>query len=327
MRTTRNLWPLIVETDNLYAAWREARRGKRYRGPGARFEVDADHHLHHLHVELSAGTYRPGRYRIIFIREPKRRAIAAAPFRDRVVHHALCRHLVPPLARSFIDDSYACRPGKGTHRAVLRQLEFMRRYRYRCHLDVRAFFASIDIDLLLAFVARRIRDDGTLDLLTRILEGGLAVYADPRVLSYLDLDRPPGDRRGIPVGNLTSQHLANVFLGGVDHHVKRACGVGGYTRFMDDMTLFGDERQQLLRAARSTAHYLSVERGLELKAEPRVVSTHAPVRYLGHRIDREGLSVAGSTLAKVRRGARALRGRDADRIARSLASWRALPWL
>ena len=126
---------------------------------------------------------------------------------------------------------------------------------------------------------------------------------------------------------MSSQHLANVFLDGVDHHVKRACAVAGYTRYMDDMTLFGDDRQQLLRAAESTADYLAVERGLELEAEPWVVSTHAPVRYLGHRIDRDGLSVAGSTLAKVRRRARALRDQDADRIARSLASWRGLPWL
>ena len=326
MKTARGLWPKIVAADNLEAAWRDARRGKRYRIPCATFELDAHDKLLRLERELVSKTYRPGRHRIIFIREPKRRAIAAAPFRDRIVHHALCRHLVPPLARSFIHDSYACRLGKGTHRAVLRYLEHTRRFRFRCHLDVRAFFASVDVDRLYALVARTIRDDDAMDLLARILDGGLAVYRDPAVRAYVGLGDDHPARCGLPVGNLTSQHLANVFLDGVDHHVKRTCKVRGYLRYMDDMTLFGDDPAALGAAAEATAAFLAERRGLGLSRSARVVDARQPARYLGWRITRDGPTLAAATLRKIHRRASALRTAPTERLERAVASWAGLRW-
>ncbi|MBN2494230.1 MAG: RNA-directed DNA polymerase [Deltaproteobacteria bacterium] len=249
-KTHRHLLDSVASQENLHAAWLLARRGRRYGARPARFEIDAESHLLRLEQELRSGAYRPGRYRLLTIREPKRRVIAAAPFRDRVVHHALCRVLVPLLARSFIHDTYACLPGRGTHRVVLRHLELSRRYRYRCHLDVRAFFASIRVDLLLELVARSIRDRQVLELLGAILESGLYIYRQERLMRHLGLEaHPPGDRRGLPVGNLTSQHLANFFLDGLDHLVKRDLKLRGYLRYMDDMVLFADDRRALVASA------------------------------------------------------------------------------
>ncbi len=326
MKSYRDLFVRIASAENLYEAWRAARRGKRYRARAARFELCVDANLLRLGAELHNGSYRPGGYRIMFIREPKRRAIAAAPFRDRVVHHAICRVLMPLLSASFIHDSYACLPGKGTHRAVIRHLERMRRYRYRCHLDVRAFFPSVNVDRLLAVVARRVRDERALSLLELILDSGPAIYLQADVRSYLGITTAPHKRCGLPIGNLTSQHLANVFLDGLDHHAKRRCKLQGYQRYMDDMTLFGDDRALLLSAANSCAAFLRVERGLQLKHAPRVTSTRVAVRYLGCQVSRAGIALHPATLEKIGRNAGALRSADPERLRRALASWRGLVW-
>ncbi|MBI2376736.1 MAG: RNA-dependent DNA polymerase [Deltaproteobacteria bacterium] len=322
MHTVHRLFERVTSLENLAAAWREARRGKRFRPAAAAFELGLGLELVTLSEELSAETWTPGPYRILRLFEPKRRLIAAAPFRDRVVHHALCRHLIPPLSRSFVHHSYACRPGKGTHRAVLRHLELTRRWRFRCHLDVRAFFASVDIDLLSAVVARTVRDRRALGLLSRILEHGLSVYTDSKALAWLGL--PFRARRGLPIGNLTSQHLANVFLDGVDHHLERVVKVPGYLRYMDDLTLFGNDRVGLEAAARATAEYLASARRLELKHEPKVQSTGRPVTYLGWRVSREGARLDPGTLERIGRRARALRSHPEVRVERALASWMGL---
>jgi RNA-directed DNA polymerase len=124
MKTVKHLYPQIVSFENLYLAYREAARGKRGQSNVAAFDFDLEANLLRLQEELQAKTYRPGPYYSFRIREPKPRLISAAPFRDRVVHHALVRQIEPVFERRFIHDSYACRVGKGTHRALDRCQEF-----------------------------------------------------------------------------------------------------------------------------------------------------------------------------------------------------------
>ena len=138
--------------------------------------------------------------------------ISAAPFRDRVVHHALCRVIEPVLDRGFIHHTYACRAGKGNHRALRHFVRLCRRYRYVLLCDVRKYFPSIDHDIVLSLVRRRIKDRGVLWLLGRIVASSCA--QEPAVWHFPgdDLFTPAGRRRGLPIGNLTSQLLANVML-------------------------------------------------------------------------------------------------------------------
>jgi len=143
-RSYGNLWPDVVSWSNLLLAYRRCRRRKRFKSVATRFDFASPEQLLRLRQELSEGTYAPGEYRHFYIREPKRRKISAAPFRDRVVHHALINVLEPIFERSFIADSYACRRGKGTHRAVDRAQQYMRRYPYLLKTDIVRFLPNID---------------------------------------------------------------------------------------------------------------------------------------------------------------------------------------
>ena len=178
MKTCSGLYPKVWEFENLYLAWRKARKGKRRREQAAAFERVQEEELLNLQEELRGFTYQPGEYHSFYIHDPKKRLISAAPFRDRVVHHALYRVMEPIWERRFIHDTYANRVGKGTHRALDRTTEFARRYQYVLQCDVKQFFPSIDLTLLRAEFARRIRDEGLLWLCDKILASGEGVLAE-----------------------------------------------------------------------------------------------------------------------------------------------------
>ena len=148
MKIYDNLYPNLYEWDNLYLAYRKARKGKRNRPPAATFEFYQEANLLQLQQELVEKSYTPGAYHSFYIHEPKRRLISAVPFRDRVVHHALCNIIEPIFERSFIYDSYANRLGKGTHRVLDRAQQYARRFRYVLQCDLRQFFPSIDHAIL-----------------------------------------------------------------------------------------------------------------------------------------------------------------------------------
>lgn len=237
----------ICAWDNLLFAWRKAARGKRGRPAAAHFEYHLEDNLTTLQEELAAKTYRPGRYVSFHIHEPKRRLISAAPFRDRVVHHALCNVIEPAFERSFIDHSYANRVGKGTHRALDRCQALARRYRYVLQCDVAQFFPSIDHALLTGVLRRKVRDPDILWLIGQILASGQGVLSEEYDMAWF-----PGDDllavhrpRGLPIGNLTSQFWANCYLNPFDHFVQRELGCSAYLRYVDDFLLFSDDPCQL----------------------------------------------------------------------------------
>lgn len=152
----------IYEWENLLLAFHRAAKGKRGKAPAATFEYRLEENLIQLQTELRAQTYQPGTYHSFYIHEPKKRLISAAPFRDRVVHHALCNLIEPLFERSFIFDSYANRVGKGTHRALDRAQQFARRFRYVLQCDIRQFFPSIDYTILRHCLVRKIHDERVL---------------------------------------------------------------------------------------------------------------------------------------------------------------------
>jgi retron-type reverse transcriptase len=233
--------------DNLLLAYHRASKGKRGQPNVAAFEHRLEDNLLQLQAELLARTYRPGRYASFYIHEPKRRLISAAPFRDRVVHHTLCNLIEPIFERTFIADSYANRVGKGTHRALNRVQELARRYPYVLQCDVRQFFPSIDHAILGAILARKIADPDVLWLIDRILESGEGVLSEDYEMVHF-----PGDDlfavnrpRGLPIGNLTSQFWANVYLNPFDHFVKRELRCREYVRYVDDFLLFAGDKAML----------------------------------------------------------------------------------
>jgi RNA-directed DNA polymerase len=239
----------VTAWDNLVRAFRKAAKGKRGQPNVAAFEYTLEENLWAIQQELQHFTYRPGAYQSFYIHEPKRRLISAAPFRDRVVHHALCNLIEPIFERSFIFDSYANRIGKGTHRAIARCQQFSRRYGYALKCDVRQFFPSIDHAILREHLARKIDDSDVLWLVDQILASGRGVLSEQYTMVYFAGDDTfaPLRPRGLPIGNLTSQFWANVYLNGFDHFVTRELRLP-YLRYVDDFVLFANDKAVLWQA-------------------------------------------------------------------------------
>ena len=241
------LYAQITSFENLYRAYIAARKGKRGRAEVAAFTYNLEDELFALQDELRAFAYTPGPYRSFTVHEPKRRLISAAPFRDRVVHHALVQVIEPLFERRFIFDSYANRVGKGTHAALDRFTFFARRFQCVLSCDVREFFPSVDHAILRDQLAPVIRDETTLWLCDRILESGVGILSGEYSMVQF-----PGDDllaaarpRGLPIGNLTSQFWANVYLDALDQFVKHRLHCKGYLRYVDDFALFSDDKREL----------------------------------------------------------------------------------
>ena len=156
------MYSQLYSWDNLLLAYRKASKGKRGHSNVAEFEYRLEDHLLQLQRELQDRTYQPGEYHSFYIHDPKKRLISAAPFRDRVVHHALCNLIEPIFERSFIFDSYANRIGKGTHKALDRATQYARRFQYVLTCDIRQFFPSIDHAILFDILKTKVKDENTL---------------------------------------------------------------------------------------------------------------------------------------------------------------------
>jgi retron-type reverse transcriptase len=284
MKRHGHLWEQVISFEALLRAAETARRGKRFRPAVAAFHFDQERALWKLHEELATKTYRPGTYRSFFIHEPKKRQISAAPYRDRVVHHALVNVLEPIYEQTFIADSYACRKGKGTHAAVDRCQQFARRFRYVLKADIQKFFPSLDHEILKSLAARKIKDPDLLLLIGQIIDGS---NPQEEVVNYFpgdDLFTPGERRRGIPIGNQTSQFFANVYLDPLDHFVKDRLGIKGYVRYVDDFLVFSNDKSHLADVREQIRDGLV---GLRLRLHPKKCVTFPVkdgIRFLGYRV-------------------------------------------
>ena len=259
-----------TEFHALCDAARRAARGKKRARATAEFLFALETEALALQRELLAGTYRPRPYHTFEIYDPKPRTISAADFRDRVVHHALCHALEPILERYAIRDSYACRPGKGILAALHRVRAFAGRFEYVLRLDVRRFFASIDHAVLIDRLARYVSDPRLMALARTCIEAGA-----PHCL--------PG--RGLPIGNLTSQHFANFYLGAMDRFIKQTLRVRGYVRYMDDLVILSDCKRHLWTLHDQIAAYVSQALRLDLNARAtQLMPVTQGIPFLGFRI-------------------------------------------
>ncbi|MEO1299129.1 MAG: RNA-directed DNA polymerase [Cyanobacteria bacterium J06636_16] len=306
MKRHGNLWPAIIDFENLLKAARQAQQGKRFRANVLEFNYALEQELFTLQAELKAHTYQPGAYRTFEIRDPKPRMISAAPYRERVVHHALCNIIMPLLEQTLIKDTYANRIGYGTHRALQRFTSFARRYRYCLQGDIQKYFPSIDHEILKALIRKRIKCPDTLWLIDTIID---ASNEQEPVIEYFpgdDLLTPLQRRKGLPIGNLTSQFFANLYLSPFDHFVKRQLKLKHYLRYVDDFAAFGDDRQELAEARRAMEDYLAT---LRLKMHPvksQLFDTLHGANFVGFRVLPDRIRVRNDNLRRARRRMRQL---------------------
>ena len=278
------LWDKLTSFGNLYTAAKAAQRGKRFKPAVARFHYDLASSLLALQEDLLSGKYQPGPYHTFTIYEPARRYISAAPYRDRVVHHALCQAIEPLFEKSFIFDSYANRVDKGTHRALDRCQHYCRQCKYVFQGDIRLFFPSIDHEILRERLARRIYDPQVMELARLIVERS---NPQPAALAYFtgdDLFSPYLRRRGLPIGNLTSQFWANVYLDSFDHHFRDELGVAGYIRYVDDFLVFGNDKDELREWREEAARRLELSRLVLNQRKCRIYPVGEGVPFLGFRV-------------------------------------------
>jgi len=311
------LWSEVTSFQNLLAAACAAAAGKRRRPDVARFLLNLETELVGLRRELTEDFYRPGAYRTFEIHEPKRRLISAAPFRDRVVYHALTRVLEPVFERRFAPNSYACRTGFGTHRALDAAKEGCRKYGFVLKCDVRKYFASIDHQVLKGLLGKVIKCRPTLNLAGRIIDGS---NEQEEVTAYFpgdDLFTPFERRRGLPLGNQTSQFFANVYLNPLDHFINRTLKPRLYARYVDDLVLFEDDKKALRRMRLSLEEFLL---GLRLTLHPRksrVYRAAEGVTFLGWRIFPDRTRLVRGNVVRFRRRLREMR----EAFGRGEISW------
>ena len=270
MKRYGNLFEEVCSFRSLHEASQKALRSKKSKPRAIGFWIELESELLRLERELRTGGYAPRPYRTFVIQEPKQRRICAGDFRDRVVHHSLCSVIEPFLERSYIFDSYACRKGKGSHAAILRTQKFIKKFKFYLKLDVRKFFDSVDHDVLKKQLRRKFKDRKLLDLFDIIIDHQVPWTEEGR---------------GIPIGNLTSQHFANLYLDQVDHFIKDVLGIKGYVRYMDDMVLFGNEKSELWDAFGEIDRFLYESLRLSVKTQSVILYPNFEgISFLGFRV-------------------------------------------
>lgn len=283
MKRHGNLFPQIVDTDNLYLAYRKARKGKGWQNTVKDFEVDLDFNLWRIQQSLVNKTFSTSPYKPKTIYEPKQRTIYKLPFDpDRVVQHALMNVVEPIWDKMLIYDSYACRQGKGIHASSLRTMDFVRWNTYCLQCDVSKFYPSIDHDILFDIVKRKIKCKDTLWLLEDIIysfSGG----------------------KNVPIGNYTSQWLGNLYLNELDQVLKHQYHIKNYIRYCDDFLLFCNDKRYLGEMAKIIEDFLWERLQLEMsKCELYPVSQG--VDFLGYRhFPRGYILVRKSTVKRVKK--------------------------
>ena len=265
------LFERIVTFENLLLAAKKAYKGKKDKYQVARFYFNLEKEIILLREELLTKTYKPLGYSIFKIYEPKERNICSADFRDRVIHHAIINIIGEKIEKRLIYDTYACRKNKGTHKAIERVQNFSEKYKYFLKCDIRKYFESIDCYIMINILIKMFPNN--VDLLSLVIS---IVNHRP---SYVE------EGKGLPIGNLTSQHFANLYLGELDHYIKDKIGIKGYVRYMDDFIVFYNDKKELQKLLIVIERFCNDKLKLELKSSvTKIAPVSEGIPFLGHRI-------------------------------------------
>ncbi|MFA5961946.1 MAG: reverse transcriptase domain-containing protein [Parcubacteria group bacterium] len=265
MKTYKDIFEEIISLENLFLAWDNFKEGKRKKADVLKFEWELERNIFQLREELRSRTYKHQSYSSFYIRDPKQRHIHKAEVKDRVLHHAIFSVLSPIFEQSFISHSFSCRIGKGTHKGVT-ALEKMiekesKNYSRPCFVlkcDIKKFFDTVDHAILLRILFKRIKDENVRWLLKEIVESFSSDQSD--IFSS----------RGVPIGNLTSQLFANVYMNELDQFVKHELKIKHYARYTDDFVIVSNSQEFLSNILNPVGRF--IEEKLSLKLHPGKVS-------------------------------------------------------
>ncbi|MFA5878358.1 MAG: reverse transcriptase/maturase family protein [Candidatus Staskawiczbacteria bacterium] len=278
MKIYRNLFNDIISPENLFSAWDKFKKGKRDRKDVQLFEWNLETNIFNLYRELSGKTYKHGLYHSFKISDPKPRNVQKAQVRDRIVHHALFQVINPLFEAGFVPASFSCRVGHGTHKGVQFLQNTIRKaskngkvpcFALKC--DIKKFFDTIDHDILLSILKKKVKDNSTICLLGEIISSFSSGYP---IL---------GKDRGVPIGNLTSQLFANVYLNELDQFLKQELKVGYYLRYTDDFLIISQDKRYLERMIPEIVSFLRVKLFLEIhKEKTKILKINQGIDFLGY---------------------------------------------
>jgi RNA-directed DNA polymerase len=291
----KNIYNQIYEFENLYSAYKKARKGKRGKKAVCEFEYDLEKNLFELQKDLKNETFRFSGYNEFIVTDPKERTISAAPFRDRVVHHAICNFLEPIMDKTLVDQTYACRYNKGSHRAIAKAVNYVRKYKYVLKLDVKKYFFSIDHEILLEKLKKKISDKKLLQLIKLLLDThdtGEEYYMGFKGDTLFEYAR----KKGLPIGNLTSQLFANFYLNEIDRLICEKLKIKSFVRYMDDIIIFSDSKVELTSALKAIVNNLESIRLKLNENKSMIINLKNGLSYLGFHIYRNRVKILRSNL-------------------------------
>jgi retron-type reverse transcriptase len=291
-KTYNNLWEKIVDFENLYRAYRQARKGKRYFFESLDFVKDLEVNLITLQNKLIWNMYAPSSFRQYYVFEPKKRLISAPNFVDRVVHHAINRVIENLFVNKYVKETFACIIGRGTHEAVRHVAKVCRIAKrrwgvyYALKCDIHDYFASVNHNILKQIIRKTIRDKRVLNLLDIIID------------SY-ETDGRPG--RGMPIGSLTSQLFANVIFNPFDHFIKEDQKIKYYVRYMDDFVIIHHDKKYLQELKTKIEKFILGKFDLSMNPKTGIFHERQGVDFCGYRIWPTHILPRKSTIKRAKR--------------------------
>lgn len=304
MKRFGRLFEQIIDYENLYTAFLNAIKGKRFRGEVLEFTNNLEENLITIQNELIHKTYQVGRYREFYVYEPKKRLIMALPFRDRVVQWAIYQIIEPLLNKQFIYDSYACRKDKGVQKAASRlqrrvsEIENIHKNPYFLKLDISKYFYRIDHDVLMSILEKKIKDKDLLWMLELIIRCENTKFGVPLGDHIFEEERI--EDIGMPIGNLLSQLFANLYLNELDQFAKHELRLRYYFRYMDDIIILYPNKKELRGILEEIDLFLKFELKLQLNNKTKIDFTSNGITFVGQRIWTTHRKLSKSTVKKMK---------------------------
>ena len=306
MKTFKVKYEDITNYNNIYAAHIDAMKGKSERNEIMRFTLDLDRNLNALYKDLKEGKYKTSGYRLIYIHVPKKRLIMALQYRDRVLQWAVYRVLNPLYEKSYIKDSYGCRKEKGREKAALRLQYWLRQtdrkpaQYYYLKLDISKFFYRVDHEILINILRRRIKDEKLIWLLKKIINSdkrpfGLPLGADP---SEIDPCEMLFDK-GMPIGNLTSQMFANIYMNELDQYIKHDLRLKYAERYIDDVIILHDNKAELWEINAKIELFLHENLKLNLNNKTVIRPTTSKIDFVGYVVTKDEIRLRSASVKRM----------------------------
>ncbi len=285
MKRHNNLFSQVIDFKNIHSAYLKTRKRKRYAKKALTFTFNLERNLVVIKKELFLQNYKHGKYNEFFVCDSKKRRIKAPCFKDRVIHHSLCNIIEPIFDKSFVFDSYACRNGKGTHKGIKRLKYFLknRNNDYCLKCDISKYFDSINHDILIFLIKRKIKDKKIIRLIREIIK---SIHEDEA-------------GKGIPIGNLTSQLFANIYLNELDQFIKRELKEESFIRYMDDFLILGKEKREMHILKEKIKTFLT--NNLKLEFNPKkadVFPLFMGIDFLGYVLYKDYVLLRKSTVKR-----------------------------